>query len=105
MRFEVDFDGEMISVRGAWRSDGRAVGGVGAAVAEGHEAWPTNDMDQAAAGRRHSLPGPDRHPVAGHARQVQAVGRMYDLVRRWQRDGTWRLIFTKLQALGPTSRN
>jgi transposase len=26
------------------------------------------------------------------------LGRVYDLFRRWQRDGTWQRIFTALQA-------
>ncbi|WP_246291572.1 hypothetical protein [Lentzea indica] len=35
--------------------------------------------------------------MAGHARRVRAVGRAYDLFRRWQRNGTWQRIFTELQ--------
>jgi transposase len=50
------------------------MGRAGAAVAEGQKALPATDMDPAAADRRHTVPGSYRHPVAGHARRVRAVG-------------------------------
>ena len=74
------------------------MGGAGAVVAEGQEARPPADVGPATADRRHTVPGPHRCPVAGHARRVRTLGRVYDLFRRWQRDGTWHRIFTALQA-------
>ena len=67
---------------------------------------------QAAADRRHTVPHPHRHPVAGRTGAVRALGQVYDLFRRWQRDGTWQRIFNELQAqadakgyhLGPQRR-
>lgn len=38
-----------------------------------------------------------RDAVAGRVRAVRAAGPVYDLFRRWQRDGTWKRIFTSLQ--------
>ena len=63
---KVDLGREMILGCGAWRSDGRAVGGAGAAAAEGQETWPAADMDPAAADRRHTVADPDRDAVAGY---------------------------------------
>jgi len=45
----VDLDRGMILVRGTWRSDGRAMGGAGTAVAKGQEARTAADVGQAAA--------------------------------------------------------
>jgi hypothetical protein len=42
---KVDLGSEMISVRGAWGSDRRAMGRAGAAAAEGQEARPATNMD------------------------------------------------------------
>ena len=40
---------------------------------------------------------PDRGAVAGCPGAVWAPGgRVYDLFRRWQRNGTWQRIFTHL---------
>ncbi len=50
-----------------------AMGGVGTAITEGQEPTAT-DLGQAAADRRHTVPGPHRYPVAGSARQVRAAG-------------------------------
>ncbi|WP_390898255.1 transposase [Streptomyces angustmyceticus] len=37
---------------------------------------------------------------AGRARRVRAVGRIHDLFRRWQRDGTWHRALTRCQVPG-----
>lgn len=55
-------------------------------------------MDPAAADRRHTVADQGRGAVAGCPGAVRAWGRVYDLFRRWQRDGTWQRIFTALQA-------
>jgi len=64
----------MILIRGARRSDGCAVGGAGAAVAEGQEAGPAGDMDPATTDRRHTVADPNRDAVAGCSGAVRALG-------------------------------
>lgn len=71
---KVDLERGMILVRGTWRSDRRAMGGAGVAVAEGQQARTAVNVGQAAADQRHTVPGPHRDSVAGPARRVRAVG-------------------------------
>jgi transposase len=37
--------------------------------------------------------------VAGHPLEYGPWNRVYDLFRRWQRNGTWQRILTRLQSL------
>lgn len=37
--------------------------------------------------------------MAGRTRRVRALGRVCDLFRRWQRNGTWHRILTRRQSL------
>ncbi|GAA4072589.1 transposase [Streptomyces shaanxiensis] len=74
------------------------MGGAGGAVSEGQEARPDTGWSR-------------RQPIGGIRFRVRTGipwrdipaendgpwGRVYDLFRRWQRDGTWR-IFTAPQA-------
>lgn len=53
----------------------------------------------AAADRRHTVPCPDRCSVTGWTVEYGPWGRIYDLFRRWQRDGTWHRVLTRCQAL------
>jgi hypothetical protein len=55
-------------------------------------------VDKTPAHRRDPVADPDRLAVAGRAGPVRALGVVYDLFRRWQRDGTWARIVTALQA-------
>ncbi len=93
----------MISVYGAGRSHGRAVGGMGTVVAEGREGgrppvWARRQLIDGIRFRvRTGIPWRDI-PV-----EYGPWGRVYDLFRRWQRDGTWHRMLTKLQSL-PTQR-
>lgn len=57
-------------------------------------------MDEAAPDRRHTLADPDWDAVARCPGSGWAVGRLYDLFRRWQRDGIWKLLFIQLQTQG-----
>ncbi|MEU1199729.1 transposase [Streptomyces sp. NPDC005813] len=89
----------MISFHGAGRSHGRAMGGTGAVVAEGDEGgrppvWP----------RRQSIDGIRFRVRTGVPWRDMPVdyglwGRVYDLFRRWQRNGTWHRILTRLKSL------
>ena len=55
-------------------------------------------MDAAAVDRRHTVADPDGRPMAGRAGTLWSVGPVYDLFRRWQRDGTRARNLTQLQA-------
>lgn len=89
----------MITVQGSGRSHGRAVGGVGAVVAEGAKVgrppvWPRRQLIGGIRFRvRTGVPWRDV-PV-----EYGPWGRIYDLFRRWQRDGTWHRVLTGLQSL------
>ncbi|MDG4857058.1 IS5 family transposase [Streptomyces sp. T-3] len=89
----------MITVHGLGRSHGRAVGGAGAVVAEGDEGGTAARLASAAVidgirfRVRTGIPWRDV-PV-----EYGPWGRIYDLFRRWQRDGTWHQILTHLQSL------
>lgn len=63
----------MVTVHGARRSHGRAVGGAGAVVAEGVDGRAAVGLASAAADRRHTVQGPDGSPVAGRPRRVRTV--------------------------------
>ena len=55
-------------------------------------------MDETAADRRDPVAGPDQGAVAGRPDRYGPWPSVYDLFRRWQRNGTWRKIGTALQA-------
>ncbi|MET7543702.1 hypothetical protein [Streptomyces sp. NPDC005507] len=40
--------------------------------------------------------------MARRPRRYGPWGRIYDLFRRWQRDGTWQRVLTRLQCLPDT---
>jgi transposase len=65
------------------------VGGGGGAAA---------GLVPAAADRRRAVPGPHRVPRRTCPSST-VRGRIYDLFRQWQRDGTWHQVLTRLQAL------
>lgn len=79
----------MITFMGAGRSHGRAVGGAGAVVAEGSQ------------GRASTAYGSGSGPAFRGGRPVEygPWNGVYDLFRRWQRDGTWHRVLTRLQSL------
>ncbi|MCX4851157.1 transposase [Streptomyces sp. NBC_00893] len=90
----------MITVHGPARSHGRAVGGAGAVVTEGGQSgaaaplWPRRQLiDGIRFGIRTGVPWRDVPDEYG------PWGRVYDLFRRWQRNGTWHRILTRLQSL------
>jgi len=60
--------------RGASRSERRTVGSAETAVAQGQEARQAADMAPAAADRRHTVPGPHRHPPTGRSQGACALG-------------------------------
>ncbi|MFE0381804.1 transposase [Streptomyces inhibens] len=74
------------------------MGRTGPAVAEGQEAGSAADMDQAAADRRIRFRVRTGVPWRDIPAEYGPWGRVYDLFRRWQRDGTWQRIFIALQA-------
>src|SRR3954471_10019106 len=88
----------MITVHGAGGSHRRAVGSAGAVVAEGDEGrppvWSRRQLIDGIRFRvRTGVPWRDV-PV-----EYGPWGRVYDLFRRWQRNGTWHRILSRLQAL------
>lgn len=52
----------------------------------------------AAVDRRHTVADADRVPWRDVPERYGSWGRVYDLFRRWQRDGTWKRLFAELQA-------
>lgn len=74
------------------------MGQTGAVAPEGNEAWPAADLAEAAADRRHTVADPDRTPWRDVPERYGPWDRVYDLFRRRQRDGTWKRVFTELQA-------
>ncbi|MER7312006.1 MULTISPECIES: transposase [Streptomyces] len=89
----------MITVHGAGRSHGRAVGGAGAVVPKGTRAGrpPVRPRRQLIDGIRFRIRTgvPWRDVPAEYGPWI----RVHDLVRRWQRNGTWHRILTRLQSL------
>ncbi|MFD7716479.1 transposase [Streptomyces sp. NPDC059814] len=75
------------------------MGGAGAGVAEGTTAgrpagWPRRQLIGGIRFRvRTGVPLRDVPPEYG------PWGRIYDLFRRWQRNGTWHRVFSRLQSL------
>ncbi|MFF4647836.1 transposase [Streptomyces sp. NPDC001389] len=55
-------------------------------------------MDAAAADRRHTVATRTGAPWRDVPERYGPWDRVYDLFRRWQRDGTWARILTRLQA-------
>ena len=55
-------------------------------------------MDETAADRRNTLEDPDWNAWRDVPERYGPWGRVHDLFRRWQRDGTWQRIFMELQA-------
>jgi len=86
------------SPHGTRGPDQRAMGQAGAAAAHGPQVRPAAEVEQTAADRRDPLADPDRGAVAGRAGPLRAWQTVYGLFRRWQRDGTWKQILTRLQA-------
>ncbi|WP_433446248.1 transposase [Streptomyces sp. CA-142005] len=79
----------MIVVHGAGRSHGRTVGGAGAVVVQGSEGGTAAHLAPAAADRPHTVPGPTGVPWRDvPAEYGRPWGRVYDVFRRWQWDGT-----------------
>lgn len=86
----------MIVVHGAGRSHRCTVGGVGAVApqaSEGGKAVHPALIDGIRFRVRTGVPWRDVPAEYG------PWGRVYDLFRRWQRDGTWPRILTRLQSL------
>ena len=88
----------MITSCGTWGSDERAVGPAGAVVARGikpgrPQVWTRRQLIDGIRWRtRTGAPWRDVPERYG------PWDRVYDLFRRWQRDGTWARILTQLQA-------
>ncbi|WP_243879082.1 transposase [Streptomyces sp. KS 21] len=89
----------MITAHGAGRSHGRAVGDAGAVVAAGDEGgrppvWSRRPLIDGIRFRvRTGVPWRDV-PV-----EYGPWVRGCDLFRRWQRNGTWQRVLTRLQPL------
>ncbi len=75
------------------------MGGAGAVVAEGGQGRAAARLASAAADRRHTVPGPTGVPWRDVPVEYGPWSRIYDLFRRWQRNGTWQRILTRLQSL------
>ncbi|WP_234382828.1 transposase [Streptomyces sp. XY332] len=89
----------MITAHGAGRSHGRAVGDAGAVVAAGDEGgrppvWSRRPLIDGIRFRvRTGVPWRDV------AVEYGPWVRGCDLFRRWQRNGTWQRVLTRLQSL------
>jgi transposase len=70
-----------------------------APAACGKEAGPAAQAPPAAAARRDPLADPDRIAVADVPQEYGPWPSVYELFRRWQRNGTWAVLVTALQAL------
>lgn len=63
----------MVTRHGAGKSHGRAVGGAGAAVAEGHQGGEAARLASTPVDRRHTVPGPNRCSMAGYPGRIRTV--------------------------------
>lgn len=80
----------MITSRGAWRSDRRTVGPTGNALTQGQEDRSVADMDPAAVGQRDTVGNRAGTRWRDVPERYGPWDRVYDLFRRWQRNGTWK---------------
>ncbi|MFR0357618.1 transposase [Streptomyces sediminimaris] len=80
----------------AWGSDEQPVGPAGAGATAGHQTGPAAGVDATAADERRTVANPDRCPWRDAPERHGPWERVYDLFRRWQRDGTWARLVSRL---------
>ncbi|ROR00385.1 putative transposase of IS4/5 family DUF4096 [Streptomyces sp. 2132.2] len=94
--------GLRITVHGAGRSHGRAVGGAGTAVADGCQGGATTNRGSAPADRRRRRRRRFRVRTGVPWRNIPVEygpwHRIHDLFCRWQRNGTCQRILTRLKS-------
>ncbi|MFC0057258.1 IS5 family transposase [Streptomyces actinomycinicus] len=85
----------------SWRGEisRRSVGGARAVVAKGCEDRSAACLASAAAHRRHTVRVRAGVPWRDVPVEYGPWGRIYDLLRRWQRDGAWHRVLAQLQSL------